>query len=108
METAKKRIVESTKQIWRLYYKRVNVEEAVKSMRGQNISAELVKSIYNQLSADAENLMEDRFYHYTIECSNYHQINYWTSRYLLIYKSEEYQSASHEINIFDLFNNTSM
>jgi hypothetical protein len=111
METIDKRIVESTKQICRLYHNRVNIKEAVKLMRGQNISAELVKRIYNQLSADVENLMEERFHYYTVESEQYspfYEIDYWTSRYLLIYADHANQSGLYEITILDLFNDASM
>jgi hypothetical protein len=59
METANERILESTRQICNLYHDYIKLEEAVKLMRGQNICAEFVKGIYNQLSADADNLTEE-------------------------------------------------
>jgi hypothetical protein len=112
MEAAEKRIVESTRQISRLYHDGVNFNKAVESMRAQNISADLVKSIYDQLSTDTETLMTDRFHYYTMEgeqnflpCDN---IYYWTSRYLLAYWHRSPDSKLHKIKIFDLFNNRSM
>jgi ABC-type uncharacterized transport system fused permease/ATPase subunit len=91
---------ERTQQIFRLYYDNVNVNEAVELMRGQNISAEVVKSIYDQLSANAEKL--DRFHYYTTGVNN---ISYWTSRYLLAFSTK---ADFHEIKIIDLFNDKSM
>jgi hypothetical protein len=75
---------EVTQQIRDLYLHNVNIEEAIELMRDRNISAELVKAIYNQYSIDTEKLKTDRFYYYTINIENYLFMNsyyIWTSRY---------------------------
>jgi hypothetical protein len=109
MANVEQRIFESTRQISRLYHDRVSVNETVKLMRDRNISADLVKAIYNEFSTDAEKTIADRFDYYTIRSEKklyYYNINYWTSRYLLIrgFKSAD----SHEIQIIDVFNDKSM
>jgi hypothetical protein len=100
-------IDEVAQVIFNLYYDCVNIEEAVKLMGSQNISAELVKSIYNELSTEIDKLT-DRFYYYTIEVETDDVITYWTSRYFLAYRKYSPDSAFHEIKIIDLFNNKSM
>jgi hypothetical protein len=103
METVKQ-------QISRLYYDGVNIDEAVKSLRSQNISAEVVKSIYDQLSENVEKLTTDRFHYYTIKdgIKVFTIIDCWTSRYLLNHHYESSNSAFHNIEILDLFNDKSM
>jgi hypothetical protein len=107
METAKGRIVELTQEICDFYHDRVSLEEAIKLMRDQNIHAEFVRGIYTQLSADADNLIKERYYYFDINDYKYSQISYWTSRYLLIYKFGSANCGSHKIKIVDLFNNKS-
>jgi hypothetical protein len=53
------------------YRNHVNVEKAVELMRGQNISSESVKSVYSQLSTNADKLMTERFYYHIIKSGNY-------------------------------------
>jgi hypothetical protein len=110
METANERILESTRQICNLYHDYIKLEEAVKLMRGQNIRAEFVKGIYNQLSADADNLTEERFHYYKTpnkKYSEYPRAGYWTIRYLLVYNTEAANPTHYEITIIDLFNDKS-
>jgi hypothetical protein len=102
---------EVKRQISRLYHDNVYVEEAFTLMEDQNVSAKLVKSIYDQLSKTDEKLIKERFYYYTInpeDVSVYHSIYCWTSRYLLINEAASDESAFHEIKIFDAFNDKSM
>jgi hypothetical protein len=112
METTKQRFVESTQRIFELYHDDINVKEAIKLMRDLNITAEVVESIYAQLSAKSWNLMKKRFHYYTIEGEENFipgdSIYYWTSRYLLAYNKTSPDSAFHEIKIIDLFNDKSM
>jgi hypothetical protein len=106
---SKKRLDESTQRISRLYYNNYNVEEAVEIMGRQNISAELVNSIYNELSKDAENSMKNRFYYFTVNINySFDMVDYWTSRYLFAYGFDSSDSAFHEVTLFDVFNNKSM
>jgi hypothetical protein len=111
MEATGERILESTRQISRLYHDRVNVKQAIKLMRGQSIIPDLVKTVYNQLSWNDEKLMIERFHYYTIETepySPYRNFSCWTSRYLFAYRNQPVNSAFHNITIFDLFNNKLM
>jgi hypothetical protein len=112
MESEKQAIDESTKRISRLYYDNIDVDEAIELMRDCDISAELVESVYSELSAKVEKLMTDRFHYHTIECEENFipcdNIYYWTSRYLLACCNRLSKSALHEIEIFDLFNDKSM
>jgi hypothetical protein len=111
MEADEERLVELTRQIYRLYHSDVDVETAGESMRRQNISAGLVKSIYVELSKEAEKLMADRFYYYSIKdgiYGSFEDIKFWTSRYLFVYDTTSYNSTFYLITIFDLFNNKSM
>jgi hypothetical protein len=110
MEGVKARILESIQQIFNLYETDVNVDETIKLMRDRNISANVVKGIYDQLSEDAKRLMTERFYYYTLEedlDKDLKRIRWWTSRYLLGY-SKSRDSAFHDITVFDVFNNKSM
>jgi hypothetical protein len=98
-------------QISRLYHDNVNIEEAVLLIRDWHVSSELVKSIYDQLSKEDDNLMKERFYYYKIARENdslYRSIYYWTSRYLLVDETVSDNSKFHEIRIFDAFNDKSM
>jgi hypothetical protein len=99
-------------QISRLYHDRVNIDEAIKLMRrSHNISSDLIKFMYDELSEQAEKLITDRFHYYTIEVDETLQsysINCWTSRYLLRYKNASSDFALHKITIFDAFNDKSM
>jgi hypothetical protein len=95
----------------KIFHNNVNVDDLVESMRGQSVSSELVKSIYDQLSKEDDELMKERFYYYKITRKNYllhRNIYYWTSRYLITgyYKSPD--PDFHEIKIFDAFNDKSM
>jgi hypothetical protein len=104
-------IDELTTFISRLYLDHKNVEEAVESMRGFDISAELVKAIYTQLSNEVDELRDRFYYYYTNEVDKYwlnYRVGYWTSRYLLIEEAVSDKSAFHEIKIIDLFNDKSM
>jgi hypothetical protein len=107
MEAAEASILESTKQISRLYHDHIDVKKAVKLMRDQNISAEFVKSTYNQLSWNAEKSTMDRFRYYTVlrdKNSYEYTVDYWTSRYLFAYRNSDF----HKIKVIDVFNNKSM
>jgi hypothetical protein len=101
----------NTQHISRLYHDRIKVGEAVEIMRDYDISAELVKNTYDQLSKDGEKTMMKRFHYYTIKLEkkffNYNAV-YWTSRYLLTYDNHPSDSAFHEVTLFDVFNNKSM
>jgi hypothetical protein len=101
---------ESTKQISHLYHDNIDVDKAIELMRDQNVSSEVVKSIYNQLSAKIEKLMADRFHYYNVEVgiNDDFDIYVWTSRYLLVYYNDLLYSAFHKIKIIDLFNDRSM
>jgi hypothetical protein len=98
---------ENTREISRLYYDGVNVNEAVKLMQGQNVSSDLVESIYHQLSADAQK-MTDRFHYYTYEDGLDNVVSCWTSRYLIAYLNRSLDSVFHSVKIIDLFNDKSM
>jgi hypothetical protein len=104
METNEKRISS-------LYYDYVNVDEAIELLRDRNISAKLIKSVYNRLSNNATKLTTDQFYYYTIKDSVMNNcldmFKYWTSRYLLVYSFRLSYSDSHKIKIIDLFNDKS-
>jgi hypothetical protein len=111
MQAAQKHMDELTRQIYRLYHSNVNINKAIKRLRRQNISADLVKSIYDRVSKDAENLMTDRFHYYTMRdgISDYFRVlGCWTNRYLIGYDIESGDSNSREIQIIDLFNDKSM
>jgi hypothetical protein len=110
MEAAGEYIVESTELILELYYSHIDVDKAVELLEDEDISAELVKTIYNELSKKVEKLMTDRFHYYTIRADNYSRIglNAWTRRYLLVYEKELLNSDFHEITVFDVFNDKSM
>jgi hypothetical protein len=97
-------------QISRLYYDNIDVENAVKLMRTQNISAEMVKYIYDQLSENVEKLMTDRFHYYNIKngIEVPTMIKCWTSRYLISHDIFSNNSTFHEITIIDSFNDQSM
>jgi hypothetical protein len=109
VKAAQKHIFKATYQIFRLYYDHVGLIEAMNLMRGQNISFDLVKAIYDELSTNAQNLTEKRLSYYTMDAKR-HFICYcfWTSRYLLVYDFKPTNSAFHEISLFDLFNDKSM
>jgi hypothetical protein len=107
METDEQLIYEVEKQLSRLYYHRFNVDEAIELMRDQNISAELVKNFYNELSTEVEKLTK-RFYYTEVErCYSDYVVAYWTRHYLLSY-NDITNPSFHEITIFDIFNNKSM
>jgi hypothetical protein len=109
MEDGEKRIARLTEQISRLYYNRIGVDKAIESMRDQNISAEFVKGIYNKLSTKFDNFTR-RFYYYIAEVymkDFFNFIDFWTSRYLLIYPGGLNDPALRDINIFDIFHNKS-
>jgi hypothetical protein len=108
MTSAEERLVESTRQISRLYHDNVNVDEAIELMRCQNISAEVVKDFYYHLSTEIDESTE-KFHYYTIEDREkfFKRADYWTSRYLFTYDDKSLDYAFHEITIFDSFNNKS-
>jgi hypothetical protein len=111
MEAAEERIVESTRQIYRLYHDGVNVEEAVELMRGQDILSGMVEFIYDQLSWNEEKLITERFNYYSTKHginNSFDCVKFWTSRYLLSHPARSYNPAFHEIDIIDLFNNKLM
>jgi hypothetical protein len=95
----------------KIFHDNVNVEEDVELMRGQSVSSELVKSIYDQLSTDAEKLMKERFHYYAIENDEnllFYCVDHWTSRYLISYDTHSTNFDSYNIKIIDLFNDKSM
>jgi hypothetical protein len=94
---------ESTKEISRLYYGCFDVEEAIILMRHWNISAEVVKNTYNQLSIDAKKSMTKKFHYSTIKVNMNDIVRYWTSRYLLAYDDASSDPAFHEIKILIYF-----
>jgi hypothetical protein len=99
------------KQILRLYHNNIDVEEIVQLMRSRDISAEFVKSVYNELSAKTKKIITDRFYYHSIEVgtnNDFDVVSCWTSRYLRAFRNRSTDSAFHEIKMFDLFNNKSM
>jgi hypothetical protein len=111
MQATQERVVKFTRLISRLFYDNIDVEEAVESMRSQNVSSELVKAIYTQLSNEVDQLRDRFYYYYTTEVDKYwlnYRVGYWTSRYLLIEEAVSDKSAFHEIKIIDLFNDKSM
>jgi hypothetical protein len=112
MKTDEERIVESTRQIYRLYHDDVNVYQAIKLMRGQRILSGFVEFVYNQLSWNEEKLMEERFNYYSTENGindSFDCVKFWTSRYLLSHHTRSLiYNAFHKIKIIDLFNNKSM
>jgi hypothetical protein len=94
---------EVTRLISRLYHEEIEVEEAVEFMRYRNISAELVKSVYTELSTKGPH------YHF-IEVSingSFNVVSCWTSRYLFAYSYQSPDSLFHDIRFFDLFNDKS-
>jgi hypothetical protein len=98
-------------QICRLFYDNISVKEAIKLMRGQNVSLKMIISIYGQLFENANSFMMERFHYYTIEDdinNNFDGVNCWTSRYLLARRNRLSDSAFHEIQMIDLFNDRSM
>jgi hypothetical protein len=111
MQATQERVVKFTRLISRLFYDNIDVEEAVESMRSQNVSSELIKSIYTQLSNEVDELRERFFYYYTSKVDKprlKYRVGYWTSRYLITSYYESSDSAFHEIEIIDLFNDKSM
>jgi hypothetical protein len=102
---------ESKQEISRLYYNNLGINEAIESIRDLNISFELVKTIYDQLSKEDEKLLPGKFHYYTIEDYTddfFKVIRFWTSRYLLVYNFESPDLAFHEIRLIDLFNDKSV
>jgi hypothetical protein len=111
MESDKEPIDQVRQQISRFYYDNIDIDEAIERMRDQDISAEFVESVYDQLSKDAEKSMTKRFHYHTIEVgtnSGVDVVSCWTSRYLINYDSDSTDSAFHEIEIIDTFNDKSM
>jgi hypothetical protein len=99
-----------TQLISRFYHNHVNIHDAVELMRDQNVSYELVQTIYDQLSEDAEKLTAERFHYYTHESEKdlkFHRVICWTSRYLIVYDAKLRDSAFHEITIIHSFNDKS-
>jgi hypothetical protein len=110
MDADKESLDQVKRLISRLYHYGANADEVLELMRGQNINANVVKAVYDQLSEDARRLMTDRFNYYTLEVdirSHFDIVSCWTSRYLLGY-SKSTDSPFHDITIFDAFNNKSM
>jgi hypothetical protein len=110
MEAAKERVFKSTQQICDFFYDRFNVEEAVELMGDQDINADFVKEIYNQLSTDADKSTKKRYHYFDIKSDNYSaysEVSCWTSRYLLMYGFGSVDPNSHKIQIVDLFNDKS-
>jgi hypothetical protein len=110
MQAAKNYILDSTQQICDLYRDNVNIDEAVESMQGRNISAEFITSIYTQLSNEVDKFATKRFHYYDYDndTNAYNRVSCWTSRYLLVYNTELSESTFHEIKIIDLFNDKSV
>jgi hypothetical protein len=111
VQVAQKRINEVTRQIVRLYHDNISVEKVVELMSDQNISAEFVESIYNELSEDTKKSTTDRFHYYNVDLKEdlfAYTIDCWTSRYLINNDLDQTDSAFHKITIFDLFNDKSM
>jgi hypothetical protein len=116
MEAIKERIVELTREVCRLYGDFANVDEAIESMQNQNVSAQFVKGIYEQLSEEADNLTETcrentekrKFYSIKEEQDRYSNVVAWTSRYFLMFNRENPNSSLHKIIVFDSFNDKSM
>jgi hypothetical protein len=93
-------------QISCLYHNGINLDEAVELLQPRNISAELVKSTYDELSKSAK-----KFHYYAMDIEEYsfnYNIDYWTSRYFIIYRHYTFDSAFHEIEIIDSFNDKTM
>jgi hypothetical protein len=113
MEKINGRIRELTDEICRLYYARVDLEQAIKSIQAQGASASFVKGIYEQLSIEADKLMEryrenaEKRQYYSINKVN-HRFAVWTSRYFIAYNYESPGSDFHKIIVFDSFNDKSL
>jgi hypothetical protein len=116
MDAIEERIVELTREVCRLYCDFANVDEAIESMQNQNVSAQFVKGIYEQLSEEANNLTKtcrknaEKHKFYTIEekedrCG---LVVAWTSRYFLMLTGEDLSLNSHKITVFDSFNDKFM
>jgi Zn-dependent M32 family carboxypeptidase len=56
MQAAQERVVKFTRQICDLYHNDVSIYEAIELMRDKDVSSELVKSIYDQLSKEVKDL----------------------------------------------------
>jgi hypothetical protein len=111
MDSDEENIPEPEQQISNFYHGNFNVNEAINIMKCGNISAEVVESVYDQLLTDAENLTKKRFHYYTYEVYKNlqsYRVECWTSRYLISYDTESTDSAFHEIEIIDSFNDKSM
>jgi hypothetical protein len=111
MESDEKRINEVRQQISRFYYDNIDIDEAIERMRDQDISAEFVESVYNQLSEAVEKSMTKRFHYQTVEIgtnNDFDVVSCWTSRYLIGCFNESSDSAFHKIQIIDTFNDKSM
>jgi hypothetical protein len=111
MEADEERIDQAYQEISYLYHYDHNVERAIELMRDQNVSSDLVKSIYNELSRKAEKSRTERFHYYTYKNDMneyFNVVDCWTSRYLLGYRKYILNPAFHEIKIIDIFNNKSM
>jgi hypothetical protein len=112
MDAAEESILESTRQIYRLYHDGFDVWEASDLLRDRDISDEMVKSIYDQLSRNAEKLTTGKFHYYTIGRGKnrlYSHVNYWTNRYLVAYRYDQSSDpAFNGITVFDVFNDKSM
>jgi hypothetical protein len=93
-------------QISCLYHNGINLDEAVELLQHRNISAELVKSTYDELFKSAK-----KFHYYAMEIKGDSfncNVSYWTSRYFIIYRYYTFDSAFHEIEIIDSFNDKTM
>jgi hypothetical protein len=112
MKAAHKRMDRSTQRIYLLYHMGVNFVAAVESMRNHNpnISPELVRDIYSELSKESEKFLTKKFHYYTIEDdmnTYFDVVGCWTSRYLFAHNVKSTNRALHEITFFDVFNDRS-
>jgi hypothetical protein len=116
MKAIQERLVELTREVCRLYGNSVSVQEAVASMQDQYVSAQFVKGVYEQLSMEANNLTKTsrknaekhKFYCIQEKQDRYDYVVAWTSRYFLEFNYEAPDSNSHQIKVFDSFNDKFM
>jgi hypothetical protein len=111
MQADEERINKIEQRISRLYHDNVGFYIIVELMRAQNVSVDVVKPIYDKVSAQAEKLMTERFHYYAIERdvdNHFNIVDSWTSRYLFAYCNRSPDPVFHEITIFDVFNDKSM
>jgi hypothetical protein len=92
-------------------YDQTNESAAIRNLDKQgfeSVSVEFVRAIYDQLKKEQWYDNADKALYYTRAVPSEGVFAMWSQRYLLSFKRQPTDGDSHEIEVFDCFNDKSM